>query len=272
MRNLLVGVLLIAVVAGAYVGCGPRARVAGKKVMDQIDTMLGKLNVQEEKVLGAYKELEDATGGLREKRIEAKVRLERLGVEKKELEETKSKAMADLKKLQEILLTKSEGSETVTYNDKEIPVASLTSLAENTMKRIKLVDTKLNTRIKTLTDAYTKSLSVLTKNEETSGAQLKKLKSQIEDIQAKKLALDAMKEASTITGAEESISDKFDALTKDVDDLMVDVDVQIATEIEKVDERAADMATLDVSLDELLDDKSDISGTLSDMEALLGGQ
>ena len=117
---------------------------------------------------------------------------------------------------------------------------------------------------------YSKSLTVLTKNEQVSGEQLETLENQIEEIKAKKMALDAMKEASTIAGTESSISDKFDDLTKDVDTLLNEVEVQMAVETEKVDERLAESAS-DLSVDEILGDDSNADDTLSEIDAILGG-
>ena len=80
-----------------------------------------------------------------------------------------------------------------------------------------------------------------------------------------------MKEASSIVAPGVSLSDKFDELTSDVDDLLLDVDVQLETEMEKIDERAAKVNAPTESLDELLNNKTDTSSTMSDIDALLDG-
>ena len=108
-------------------------------------------------------------------------------------------------------------------------------------------------------------------NVDVSEKQLKKLDDQIEEIKAKKSALDAMKEASTIAGSEASISDKFDDLTKDVDNLLTEVDVKIAVETEKVDDRMATEGS-DVTLDEILGSPESTTDDLTaEIDAILGG-
>ena len=79
MRTAIIGVLAIALIAGVtIIGCGPRAQVAADKIVAQIDKVLGELNVKLKKVENAYAELQTSTEGMREKRIDAKVRLEKL--------------------------------------------------------------------------------------------------------------------------------------------------------------------------------------------------
>ncbi len=269
LRYLFAGLLIVAIVVGAYVGCGPRMAVAGKKMLDQIDGVLGKLNVQLEKVEQAHAKLSTETEAMHEKRITAQYKLEKLQAEGANLESKVASYKKDLGRLGDLIREGATDGK-VTTNGKEVSVETLKALAQSTLKKLKATQTKLDTRIKTLTDAYTKSLVVLKNNEEVSKTQLKKLDDQIEEIKAKKSALDAMKEASTIAGSEASISDKFNDLTKDVDNLLTEVDVKIAVETEKVDERMAN-ADSDVSLDEILGSDSSTDDTLSEIDAILGG-
>ncbi len=270
LRYLFAGLLIVAIVVGAYVGCGPRMAVAGKKILGQIDDVLGKLNVQLEKVEQTHAKLSQETESMHEKRITAQYKLEKLKAERVELDNKVATCKTDLGRLKG-LLTEASESGTVTTNGKEVSVDRLKSLAQLTLKRLKAAQTEIDTRNKTLTDAYSKSLAVLKNNEEVSKQQLKKLDDQIEEIKAKKSALDAMKEASTIVGSEASISDKFNDLTKDVDDLLTEVDVKIAVETDKVDERMAN-AESDITLDEILGGSdSSADDTISEIDAVLGG-
>ena len=271
-RNLFLAVLAIGLIATVgFVGCGPRVQVAKDKVIAQIDEILGKLNVKLAKVEQAYESVSTATDGLREKRIDASVRLKKLQEEATDLEAEKTKLLDDLKDVKPLLKEASESSGKIERNGREISVDELKGFADGKVKRIKAINDQLNTRIKTLTDAYAKSLNAIKQNEETSVAQLAKLTDQIDEIKRKKSALDAMKEASSIVAPGVSLSDKFDELTSDVDDLLLDVDVQLETEMEKIDERAAKVNAPTESLDELLNNKTDTSSTMSDIDALLDG-
>ena len=269
-RYLFLVLLMVAVIVGAYVGCGPRAAVAGKKVLDQIDAVLGKLNVQLEKVEQAHEELASETEKMREKRISAEVRLGKLQEEKVELEAKVSSYKNDLSRLRDLLKEASASDAgTVMVNGKERDKETLTTLSSEVVKRLKAAQSVIDNRNKTLTEAYSKSLSVLKNNEQISKKQLAKLDDQIAEIKAKKSALDAMREASSITGAEASISDKFDALTKDVDELLTTVEIKLETEEAKVDERMAKEAE-SISIDEILGEESNVDSTLSEIDAILG--
>lgn len=271
LRYLFVGLLLVAIVVGAYVGCGPRAAVAGKKVLDQIDAVLGKLNVQLEKVEQAHASLTKETENMREKRIAAQVRLGKLEEEKTELELKVEGHKKDLSRLRDLLKEASASEDgSVTVNGKTHSKEMLSGLSKDIVKRLKAAQSLIENRNKTLTEAYRKSLAVLKNNEQVSRTQLDKLDDQIAEIKAKKSALDAMKEASSITGAEASISDKFDALTKDVDELLTTVDIKLETEEAKVDERMAKEAE-SVSIDEILGEDTDVDNTLSEIDEILGG-
>ena len=266
LRYLLAAVLVVAV-AGTYVGCGPRAAVAGKKVLAEIDKVLGKLNVQLEKVEQAHAQLTKDTEGLRKEQIRAQVNLNRLTEDKTMLATKVEGYKKDLGRLRDFM-SEAKGSGKVEINGKEVTEGKLEILAQSTIKKMKAAEREL-TRNKTLSDAWTKSLAVLKSNASTSKIQLDKLDNQIEEIKAKKSAIDAMKEASTIAGNESSISDKFTALTKDVDDLLTELDIEMLTETEKVEDRMASQEA-DVSLDDILGADSTTDATLSEIDEILG--
>ena len=58
--------------------------------------------------------------------------------------------------------------------------------------------------------------------------------------------------------------------TASVDELLINIDTEFAIEEAKLDERTAEVdLESSMSLDELLDDKTDVSNTLSDIDKLL---
>ena len=78
--------------------------------------------------------------------------------------------------------------------------------------------------------------------------------------------------AATIAGPGASISDKFNDLTADVDELLVNLDTEWEIEKIKIDERIAEVETdSSVSLEDLLDDKTDVSSTMSEIDKILEG-
>ena len=267
LRYLFVVLLLVTVAGAAYVGCGPRAAVAGKKVLAEIDKVLGKLNVQLEKVEQAHSQLSKDTENMRKEQIRAQVNLDRFTESKTGLEAKVASYKKDLGRLNDFM-NDAKSTGTVEINGNQVSADKLEILAQSTIKKLKATQRELD-RNNTLSDAWSKSLVVLKNNFKTSESQLTKLDDQIEEIKAKKSALDTMKEASTIAGNEASISDKFSDLTADVDDLLTEVNIEMLVETEKVEERMASQEA-DVSLDEILGSDSTTDATQAEIDAILG--
>ena len=273
-KYILIGLLIVGVVVAAYVGCGPRMGVAKDAAIKKIDDLLGPLNVKQKEVEMAYDKLKNASGGLRDKRIEAQVRLKALNEKKASLAKEKTKLVSDLTKLRQYL-SDAESTGSINVGENEIPIEKLKSTANQTTKKLRIVKDEI-TRNDVIAGAWAKNLEVLKKNEDTSEAQLAKLDGQLDEIRSKKSALDAMKEAATIAGPGASISDKFNELTASVDELMINIDTEFAIEEAKLDERIVELEEQSTtSLEELLSDKPDVSDTLSEIDELLkdeGGQ
>ena len=272
-KYLLLGLLVVAVAIGTYVDCdGAKARVGVAKnaALKEIDKLLGEINVKQEKVENAYDELKAASAGLREKRIEAQVRLKSLKKKQDSFASQNDKLMSDLKKLKE-MLGDAESTGSITRGDKEISKEQLKSLADGTIKKIKMLKDQV-AKNDVITGAWTKNLELLKKNDDTSSKQLKTLRDQLDQIRSKKSALDGMKEAASITGPGESISDKFNDLTAEVDELLVNLDTEWEIEEIKIADRTAEAdSESSLSLEELLDDETDVSSTMSEIDRILEG-
>jgi len=269
MKYLLLAALIVAVAIGTYMGCGgARIGVAKDAAIKKIDDLLGPLNVKQKEVQIAYDKLKNATAEVRDKRIEAEVRVKNHEAKKNANDADKAKLVSDLGKLQQ-MLKDAEADGFIERNEVKIPIEKLKDTADNTVRRLRAVKDQI-VKNNTIMAAWSKNLEVLKKQDDTSDSQLKKLANQLDLIQSKKSALDAMKEAASIAGPGASISDKFNDLTDSVDELLVNIDTEFAIEEAKLDERVAEIgAESSMSLEELLDDKTDVSNTLSDIDKLL---
>lgn len=274
-KYLLIGLLIVGVAIGTYVGCGPRMGVAKDAAIKKIDDLLGPLNVKQKEVEMAYDKLLTASSGLRDKRIEAQVNLKALTDKKAGLATEKAKLVGDLTKLRQYL-SDAEATGSTKVGEKDVSTKELKKVADQTTRKLRNVKEQIS-RNEVISAAWAKNLNVLKKHEETSDDQLTRLDGQLNLIRSKKSALDAMKEASTIAGPGASISDKFDELTASVEALMINVDTEFAIEEAKLDDRIAEVEQASsLTLEELLnDDKTDVSNTLSEIDELLkdeGGQ
>ena len=271
-KYVIVGFVLVAIGVATYIGCdGAKARVgvAQDKAIARIDELLGPLNVQQKKVEQAYEELEGHTAQLREKRIEAEVRLKAYTVKHDELTAKKEKLLGNLTKLKGYLNDAAD-SGSVEVSGNTVTTEQLKALADEAVKQVKLVKDQ-QTKNAMISNAWAKNLDLLKKNESTSQTQLAKLDGQLDMIRSKKSALDGMREAATIAGPTESISDKFNDLTEEVEELLINIDTEFKIEEAKLDERIAELSEdVTLNVEELLGgDKTDVSGTLSDIDKLL---
>ena len=271
LRYLFASLLIVGIVLGAYVGCGPRVQVAGKKILKKIDTILGELDIQLQKVENKKQSLTDQTAAIKKKLYVTEARLEQMQKGQDERKAAAASLKSDLKQLQGYLgQAKESASGEVEIKGQQISKERLIGWATDKANILKRTKESIKSKNKLVT-VYEKNLALYRNQVSVSQDSLKKLTNQIEEIKAKKEALDDTRRATLLDGKTVSINDEFKDLTKDVDDLLVSVDAELKLETDKLEERIADAeaAAGSATLDELLDDESDVDKALSDIDALL---
>ena len=271
LRYLFASLLIVGIVLGAYVGCGPRVQVAGKKILKKIDEILGELDVQLQKVENKKQSLTDQTAAIKKKLYVTEARLEQMQKGQDERKAAAASLKSDLKQLQGYLgQAKESASGEVEIKGQQISKERLIGWATDKANILKRTKESIKSKNKLVT-VYEKNLALYRNQVSVSQDSLKKLTNQIEEIKAKKEALDDTRRATLLDGKTVSINDEFKDLTKDVDDLLVSVDAELKLETDKLEERIADAeaAAGSATLDELLDDESDVDKALSDIDALL---
>ncbi len=274
-KFIVAAVLLAALVIGlSMAGCGPRAGVAADKIMDKIDKVLGELDVKQKDIQIKYAELEKATEAVRDQRIETQVRLERIEIEKTGYEAAKAKIENNLKELMP-RIEEAKQSEDKTYvndNDKAFTLEQLATLADSMMNEHSQIESQLTSRVKTLYDVLSRNMTLLTNQEKVATDNLKQLKLRLEEINQKKAAIDAIKEASEFAGPSTSINEKFDALNKDVEDLLTDMEVTYRKEEIEISDVMNQAGATSIEMDDVLEGSADgADDTLDRMKAILGG-
>jgi len=251
LRYLFAGLLIVAIVVGAYVGCGARAQVAGEKVLAKIDDMIGSLDIKLKEIKNAHAALKKGAEEGYVMRQKNAYYVEDLETKQKEVEAKIAKQSDELK---EVIGMLEDGS----LSDDKDKKSKLTTFAEARAKSLTALKTQLEGSIKPLLGSYKKALTLQLKNEKASKAQLAKLETKISQIEAEKVRLDTMKQTQSIVGSSESISDKFAELEKSVADLLIETKARGDIEEEKVNDRLAAIDD-DVTLDEILGKESETS-------------
>ena len=254
-RYLFTGLLVVAIVVGAYVGCGPRAQVAGQKVLDKIDGWIGKLDIKLKDITNEYDKLSNSVDGIKEAKYIAKSKLEGLRAEKEKAEKVIVKAGEELAEIKAGIEGAGSQNE-FEFHGKMTSKESLMVAGKVRLKLRKSKKTELEGRINPLIKTYEKSFAIHTKNEKATKAQLENLESKIEQIKAEKTRLDTMRQTEVVLGDGASISDQFDKLDKSVNELLIEVRAKADVDSENVDERLAGIEE-DGSLDDEIFSGSD---------------
>jgi chromosome segregation ATPase len=263
----LVGCLAL-VVAGSLVftgfGCGARGKVAGAKVMDQIDQLLGKTEVQRQQAQDGIADMKTSINKLREGKIKAKVQADQMDDQIKTLDGKIADAKTTLATLQDYIKS---------GQPKEIAGKTYSQDDLNKMART-VIDAEKN--LQTQRDGYKHAKDILDQayttlegRQKDAEERVAALDTKMKEIDAEMVALKALKDSAAVMGdADASLSDKFAENEKKVNDLQVSVKTQLGVDQEKWNEATASKAVDDAS--KIVADVKGPQDTLNEIDKILG--
>jgi len=242
-----------------------RFGVAQDKVLSQLDKVLGELNVKQKQIDLKRQELSKEMQSVRERKYEATVRQELLTKKqdssKQELEKLRQGLERIKPKLEE---AKSAGK--IQLNGRDISADELNRMATELVSRVKSKENEISSH-QTSIDALKRSADFLATQEKAALDMLSKLDVRITEINDKRVAIDAVKTANSISGNDGSLTDKITSLSKEIDGMFVDVETQMRVEEAKL----KDLSNQTISADELLTETgSDLEATMSEIDSILG--
>lgn len=264
-----IGLLLLvaAIAVGAYVGCGPRVEVAKDAIIKRLDQALGELNVKRKAIELKQNELDGKLGLLRENRYRAEARLELLASKKQKSEAAMESLKAKIQQVQ-ALIKEVQGSTEgkITRGDKEYTTADIQQTAEEVAGMFKAEQVSLASLV-TSYDALEGSVKFLKTQEENSSKLMRELSLKISEIDAKKIAVDAVRENTTLAGGNESIGKSLEAMSKEIEELGIDVEAALRIETDKMKE----LSNTNSKVDEILSEPTDLNSTEKMLDDLLKG-
>ena len=264
--------LLVAVIAvGAYVGCGPRVEVAKDAIIKRLDNALGELNVKRKKIELKQTELQGKLDELKANYYRAGARLDLMKEKKKNSEEAIAKIKGQIQQVQGLITQIKEKESTdanakITLNEKEYTAKDIQEVAESVaaeFKRAQAAQTSLDTSYTALEG----SVKFLKAQVDNSNKLMTELSQKINEIDSKKIAVDAVKESTSLAGNNESISDSLAAMSKEIEDLGIDVEAALRIETDKMTE----LSTTSSKVDEILSAPTDLNSTGEMLDNLLKG-
>lgn len=247
MRRLLAFALLLSV-AIATIGCA-EGEVAKDKIMKKLRDALGELDVKRKEIEFKQRELRTQLGDLRERRISAQVRLERLKEKKKAAEAKIESLRGTLAKVNSLVEQAKDAGGTLEKDGVTYTAEDISKTAERQINNFKMANTKLQ-GLKSSVDALQGSYDYLVQQETKAKDLMEKLEIKISEIDAKKIAVDAVREATTISGDETSINDSIAALEKDIEEMAIDVETALRVEQDKLNELDTNTKNADALLTE----------------------
>jgi len=268
LRYLFATMLICSVVVGSYTGCGPRVQVAGKQILDKIDSLLGEMNLQLQKVESKRSEIAEKTDSVKKKLYITEARIEQMNEAQKFRDTEAAKIKSQLAQLKGFLSDAKENGE-VEIKGQTYTVERLIGKATDKTKALKSINTRTENNARLLA-VHKKNLSLYETQIKVAKASLGKLDVQIEEIKTRKEALDNNRRATLLDGKSASITEDIETLQKDVDDLFVNVDANLRLENEKLEEQlAAAESGAGTSDDDLFETESDFEKTMSEIEAAI---
>ena len=246
------------------IGCGARTEVAKQKILKQIDSMLGELDVKREEIAQSVTAMKKGIEGLRQAKIKAKVKADQIDRKLEPIEQRIAEIDATLAKIRDPLAS----GELYEVGGKTYSQAELKALVDDILARRKDLNQQAG-GLRKSKESLANVARTLEQKQQGYQQNLTRLEGMIAEIDAKSLALKAMQEASASMGeADATLAENFAALEDKVADLYADVEAGLLSEDEKWNEVAA-MQQID-SVDAFINAAQSSEDKLAEIDAILG--
>jgi chromosome segregation ATPase len=270
MRRFVLFMSLILVPTSLIVvyGCGDagkaRVEVAKKKILDQIDDALGKMDVQKAEIDTGIKSAKQALEGVRRAKIKAQVSAEQLDEKVRPFQDKIARCDESLAKLRDAI----KADKSADFAGKTYSVAQLNEMAGKVIQARK----EAADQIKGFDAARAnmqKVVATITRQQQDLESRLTKLQAANSKLDSEMAAAKAMKQASATMGdANASLSDNLDELEKKIAVLSADVRADLAGESEKWSDAKTDKAISDV--DAFIQATQRPADTVAEIDRILG--
>jgi chromosome segregation ATPase len=238
-----------------------RVGVVKDNILSQVDALLGEVQVKRKKVELSMASIGEGVDKLKKGKIEAKVRASKISEQLSEIEGKIADADKALGRLKGYL----QDGKDVEISGKTFTQAQIKEMAEKTISARKSLTTQMEAQ-KQARERLETVATGLEARERESAERIDAFKRQLDEIDAKALALSSIKEASMIPGNDTSVD--FKNLESEIRNLSTKVDIQLGYH----DEKWKETSRLDDKdlIGSILSDTSSSSDTLDEIEKLIG--
>lgn len=243
--------------------CRARIEVAADKVLKQIDSLLGEVDVKRKEVEIAVRRLNESASSLAKSKIEATVKAEQFAKQLQAIDSKIQDADSSLRKLREYL----SREQSVEISGTAYTPKQLTNMAERAVVARKAL-TEQREAIHLSHSALNRAATMLGKRHADAKQRLAELSRQLEEIDAKMTALTSLRDASRIAGsADETIATNFALVELQVKTLSAKVETELR--VEDASNAANDSADEIPSIDAIINATTGSERVLAEINKLL---
>ena len=268
MKKLIFLLGLLAVAGVGIYGCSnenkARLDVAKKNVLEKIDDMLGKMDVQKAEIDNGIKSAKQAAEGVRKAKVRAQVQLDQLTEKVRPFEEKLAACDATLVKLRDALATEMPA----TFAGKTYSVDELKAMAGKIIAERKKAEAEIN-GFKAAREAMTKQVTLLTETQQKIETKVANLQAQVARLDGEIAAAKAMKQASAAMGdGGVSLEENLNELERKIAGLAGDARAELASEMDRWNVSSAEKAISEV--DAFIQAAKTPGNTIDEIDAILG--
>ncbi len=266
MKTVISILVVISLLAGGYFwffSGSPRVEVAKKRLLDRVDDLIGKMEVQRQEIDNGIKATKQAVEGVRKAKIKAQVKLEQIEEKAKPHEEKIAQCDQSLARLRDLL----KADMPAEIAGKTYSVSDLKDMANKVIKTRKECEDQIN-GFKTARENMQKVVGDLTKQQQALETRLTSLQGQVAKLDAEMTAAKAMKEASAAMGAKDNtLAVNLDSLEEKIASLSADVRTELRSESEQWSANAEKSIN---DVDAFIRDAQKPTDTLAEIDRILG--
>ena len=267
MRNAILAVVAVGLVAGGLLWSGvfgSRGDVAKKRVLDKIDDMLGKMEVQKAEIDTGIKSAKKAVGEIRKAKYQAQAELDLIDEKVRPHQDKMARCDEALVKLRDLI----KADTTADFAGKTYTVAELKGVSGKLIDARKECDEKIK-GYDTARTSMKGVVATITKKQEDLEARVAKLEVAKVKLDAEYGAALAMKKASAAMGdSDATLGENLDDLEKKMAALSGNVKAELAGESEKLAATGTDKTLSEV--DAFLKASSSPGDTVGEIDKILG--
>jgi len=229
MKRLFLFLLLVpvgAAVIWSMGGCGARTEVAVGKVAEQIDDLLGRLDVKRTEIKRSLATLKQGQTGLLRARIRAQVKQDQLQRKMEPIE----RRMSDIDESLDVLREHLADGTPAELAGKTYPVAQVRVMADRLLDARRLSVRQVD-GYRAAQQRLAAVVSTLERREAECGSRLSGIEQRLAVIDADQIALQAMQGASNILDdTAVSLANQLSGLEDKVDDLHADIQAELGVQ------------------------------------------